>query len=322
MPPAPLFRDPIYDGAADPVIIWNRQEKCWWLLYTQRRANVDAPGVAWVHGTDIGVARSTDDGRSWRYLGALPGLEFERGRNSFWAPEVLWNEGVYHMYASYVPGVPTDWSGPRRIVHYTSGDLWKWDCHGPLVLSSDRVIDVCVERIPAGQWRMWFKDEAHSSHTYAAGSSNLRDWNVVGPVITDCAHEGPNVFAWKGSWWMITDPWDGLGVYRSSDALHWTRQPNILREPGKRPEDGVKGGHADVLVQGEEAYVFYFTHPQRVPGAAIPPSPVPGVEPYATRRTSIQVARLDLDGGRMTCPRDEPFSFRLKPGLDNWSGRA
>ena len=41
--PAPLFRDPIYDGAADPVAIWNRQEKNWWLLYTQGRANVDGP---------------------------------------------------------------------------------------------------------------------------------------------------------------------------------------------------------------------------------------------------------------------------------------
>ncbi len=25
--PAPLFRDPITDGAADPVLIWNRTEK-------------------------------------------------------------------------------------------------------------------------------------------------------------------------------------------------------------------------------------------------------------------------------------------------------
>ena len=32
--PAPLFRDPITDGAADPVLIWNRTEKNWWMLYT------------------------------------------------------------------------------------------------------------------------------------------------------------------------------------------------------------------------------------------------------------------------------------------------
>lgn len=27
IPEAPLFRDPIYDGAADPSIIWNSMEK-------------------------------------------------------------------------------------------------------------------------------------------------------------------------------------------------------------------------------------------------------------------------------------------------------
>ena len=45
--PAPLFRDPITDGAADPVVIWNREEKSWWMLYSQRRANTEAPDVAY-----------------------------------------------------------------------------------------------------------------------------------------------------------------------------------------------------------------------------------------------------------------------------------
>jgi hypothetical protein len=270
--PSPLFRDPIYDGASDPVIIWNREERNWWLLYTQRRANVDAPGVSWVHGCDIGVARSIDDGHSWRYLGTLPGLEFERGRNTFWAPEILWHEGVYHMYASYVPGVPRDWSGPRRILHYTSPDLWQWKFHGPLKLSSERVIDACVERLAPGRWRMWYKDEANSSHTFAADSTDLDQWTVSGEVIGGKGHEGPNVFRWHDTWWMITDHWDGLGVFHSDDGLTWKRQPNnILREPGKRPDDGVKGGHADVLVQGNDAWIFYFTHPGRVPGAATAP---------------------------------------------------
>ncbi len=318
--PAPLFRDPIYDGAADPVIIWNRQERNWWLLYTQRRANVDGPKVAWVHGCDIGVARSTDEGHSWRYLGVLPGLEFERGRNTFWAPEILWHGNTYHMYASFVPGVPQDWSGTRHIVHYTSNDLWTWRCHGRLPLSSDRVIDACVEQIAPGKWRMWYKDESHGSHTYAADSADLMRWSVTGPVITGKGHEGPNVFRWRGSWWMVTDHWDGLGVFRSDDAEHWTRQPNnILREPGKRPDDGVKGGHADVLVQGDDAWIFYFTHPQRLPGVPPPVSPVTDVEPYALRRTSIQVARLETQGQELICRRDEPVPFRLKPGIDNWS---
>lgn len=317
---APLFRDPIFDGAADPVVIWHRQAQCWWMLYTQRRANVDGPGVAWVHASDIGVARSLDGGRIWRYLGVLPGLEFERGRNTFWAPEVMWHEGAYHMYSSYVPGVPQDWNEKRFIVHYTSPDLWNWKCHGPLKLSSEKVIDACVVRMPAGRWRIWYKDEAHSSHTWAADSPDLFKWNVVGEVITGRGHEGPNVFKWRGAWWMITDHWDGLGVFKSTDAEKWTRQEsNILKEPGTRKEDGVKGGHADVLVQGDEAYIYYFTHPERIPGAPRPPTPAVGVEPYALRRTSIQVARLDTSGDTMVCDRNAIFPMRLKPGIDNWS---
>src|SRR6266540_1155531 len=190
--PAPLFRDPMYDGASDPVVIWNRQEKNWWLLYTQRRANVDGAGVAWVHGSDIGVARSTDNGLSWCYLGGLPGLEFERGRNTFWAPEILWHEGMYHMYASYVPGVPPEWTGARRMLHYTSPDLWQWKFDTPVKLSSERVIDACVERFAPNRWRMWYKDEANRSHTYAADSADLFHWTVAGEVIGGAGHEGPN----------------------------------------------------------------------------------------------------------------------------------
>lgn len=52
---APLFRDPIHDGAADPMVIYNEQEKAWYMFYTNRRANVlrkepigvMEPGSAW-----------------------------------------------------------------------------------------------------------------------------------------------------------------------------------------------------------------------------------------------------------------------------------
>lgn len=29
----PLFRDPIFDGAADATIIWNKNEKKWFMFY-------------------------------------------------------------------------------------------------------------------------------------------------------------------------------------------------------------------------------------------------------------------------------------------------
>ena len=310
-PPAPLFRDPIYDGAADPVVIWNRQERAWWLLYTNRRANVPCRGVAWVHGTDIGIASSADRGHTWRYRGVLAGLEFERGRNTFWAPEVLWHDGRYHMYVSYVPGVPHDWSGPRSIVHLTSANLWDWQYEQSLELSSDRVIDAAVLRLPNGRWRMWYKDEAHGAHTYAADSDDLYHWTVRGPAITDCPHEGPNVFFWQQRYWMITDPWAGLGVYRSVDAEHWDRQANILDRPGTRPDDGRTGGHADVLVQGNRAFIFYFTHPDRDPAVRYS---MDEVAPYHDKRTAIQVAELAVAGDTLVCARNRPFEFTLAPG--------
>ncbi len=311
LPPAPLFRDPIHDGAADPTLIWNRHEQAWWLLYTSRRANVRCRGVAWAHGTDIGIASSADEGRSWQYRGLLRGLEFERGRNTFWAPEVIWHGGLYHMYVSYVRGVPHDWSGSRAILHYTSENLRDWRHESALKLSSDRVIDAALHRMPGGFWRMWHKDEVHGSHTYAADSDDLYRWEAHGPVITDCAHEGPNVFCWRGSYWMIIDCWDGLGVYRSADAENWKRCPKILDAPGSREDDGVNARHADVEVIADRAFIFYFTHPEwdgaRQYGTD-------EVHPFHVKRTSLQVAELELKDGILVCERDRGFDFRLLPG--------
>ena len=136
VPPAPLFRDPIYDGAADPTVIWNRQEQAWWLLYTNRRANVDCQGVGWVHGTDIGIAVFRQRVMRGAIAASSQDWNSSVDRNTFWAPEVLWHEGLYHMYVSYVPGVPHDWSGTRTIVHMTSRNLWDWHYESSLGLSS------------------------------------------------------------------------------------------------------------------------------------------------------------------------------------------
>lgn len=93
--PAPLFRDPVTDGAADAVLICNREEKKWRMLYTQRRANVESPDVAYCYGNDIGIATAEDNGQTFVYRGTL-NLEFEKGRNTFWAPDVVYQNGEYH----------------------------------------------------------------------------------------------------------------------------------------------------------------------------------------------------------------------------------
>jgi hypothetical protein len=300
-PDAPLFRDPVFDGAADPVIIWNHQESQWWILYTNRRATAPAIGVSWVHGTDIGIASSAD-GLRWIYRGILGGLEFEKGRNTFWAPEILMHNGTYHMYCSYVRGIPTDWNWGRNIVHYTSGNLWDWKMESILNLSSSRVIDACVFEIQKGLWKMWYKDELNGSHTWTAKSGDLYHWEVTGPEVTDCPHEGPNVFLFGGKYWMVTDPWEGLGVYSSDDAAHWVRRKNILVEGGSRPEDGSKAHHADVLVHKDRAYIFYFVHPES-PGKPQGSGPSAG---HVMHRTSLQAAELRIDGEDLVCDRDTP----------------
>lgn len=301
IPNAPLFRDPVYDGAADPVVIYNYEQKSWWMLYTNRRAQPPYIENAWIHGTDIGIAESCDHGKTWLYRGTVEGLDFERGHNTYWAPEVVYYAGVYHMYVSYVRGIPTNWNWQRFILHYTSENLWDWEFQSKLELSSDRVIDAAVFELPQGGWRMWYKDEVHGAHTWAADSPDLYHWNVVGEVISDCAHEGPNVFEFEGRYWMITDEWQGHGVYFSDDLTHWTKQEQrILEEGGARPEDGVMGNHADVVVtEQQDAYIFYFTHPDRQ-GA------------HHGYRSSIQVARLKVREGILVCDRDEEFDFILR----------
>ncbi|HLM57402.1 MAG TPA: hypothetical protein VK422_14910 [Pyrinomonadaceae bacterium] len=121
--PKPLFRDPVHDGAADPVVVWNRRERKWFMLYTNRRANdAAAAGVTWVHGTRIGVAESADGGATWKYKGTAE-IGYGPADYTHWAPDVVHHAGTYHMFLTVVPGVFKDWNATRDIVHLTSSDL-------------------------------------------------------------------------------------------------------------------------------------------------------------------------------------------------------
>src|SRR5688572_10794879 len=95
--PEPLFRDPIRDGAADPVVIWNRHERKWFMFYTNRRANLtNGVGVEWVHGTRIGIAESADGGAIWKYRGTAD-INCGGTNETHWAPDVIEHDGMYHM---------------------------------------------------------------------------------------------------------------------------------------------------------------------------------------------------------------------------------
>jgi len=300
--PAPLFRDPIFDGAADPSVIWNPSEKEWWVFYTQRRATARVPGVAWCYGSRIGIAASSDEGRHWYYRGTAAGLEVEDGEGTFWAPDVMVHEGTYHMFVSYIRGIWHDWGGERHILHLVSQNLWDWSPDKVLPLSSNRVIDPVVSRLSDGTWKMWFKDEADHSHTHAAVSRDLYEWEVLpGAEIRGPSHEAPNVFFWRGFYWCLSDTGEGLRVHRSEDAASWTEQDRILVTPGKRRDDGWYGQHPDVVRIGDRAFIFYFVHPERTGQESFT---FEDYMPIEYKRSSLQIAELDFEDGVLLCDRD------------------
>lgn len=309
--PSPLYQDPVYGGASDPVVIWNREERQWWMFYTQRRSWGYYIGVSGIHGTKIGIA-SSPDGISWLYRGTAKGLEFEPGHNTFWAPEVTFAEGQYHMFVSYIQGIPTDWKGRAQILHYTAENLWTWHFDNVIELNADRVIDACIYEIGPHFYKLWYKDEDRNSHTCSAVSHDLLHWELLGEEITDCPHEGPNVFEFGRKKWMITDCWNGLGVYESDDFCHWKRQDqNILQVPGTRLQDQEIGNHADVVVVKDRAYIFYFVHPY------FPVKLRNGPYNTLTQKeavTVIQAAELNIIDGRLVCDRNKDFDLLLNSG--------
>ncbi|TRZ45047.1 exo-alpha-sialidase [Robertkochia solimangrovi] len=303
----PVFRDPVYDGAADPCIVWNPNDELLYMFYTNRRANQDSiPGVSWVHGTDIGIAVSKDGGNHWTYQG-ICNIDYKPDTSpTYWAPEVILNDGTFHMYLTYVPGIFTDWYHPRQIIHLTSDNLTEWTYQSTLELASERCIDADVIALPEGGWRMFYNNENDGKSIYYTDSNDLYTWNNKSKKAVAERGEGPVVFHWKGKYRMICDSWRGLSVYSSDDLSTWSKQENnILKEPGKGIDDGVKGGHPDVLVLANKAYVFYFTHPGRIPENE-------GLDIPETRRSSIQVAELELDmnSGFITCDRDKRIHLK------------
>lgn len=264
--------------------------------------------MSWVHGTAIGVATSRD-GAKWLYRGTLQGLDIERGHNTFWAPEILWAEGAYHMYVSYITGIPTDWEYPRQMLHYTSHNLWDWRFEGRIDLKSERVIDACVYEVAPHRYKMWYKDEDKESRTWAAESTDLYHWEVLGEEISDCAQEGPNVFELDGRIWMISDFWKGLAVYTSQDYTHWTRCDNILYESGTRPMDVGLGHHADVVVKDGRAYIFYFCHPFACENGKQPDAPA--MSECGRNKAVVQVAQLRVEGDNLVCDRNAQVSWEM-----------
>lgn len=305
--PKPLYDDPVYHGAADPVVLYNKQMKTWWMFYTNRRASLpDTAGVEWVHGTKIGIAASRD-GMHWVYKDTA-NIQYRPDEGyTFWAPDIIASKDGYHMYLTYVPGIFSNWNHPRYIIHLASNDLLNWNFVSRLNLATDKVIDASVHKVSDSLWRMWYNNERDSKSIYFADSKDLYNWQDRGKAIA-ARGEGPKVFYWKDRYFMIVDIWRGLEVYSSADLLQWKKQPSLLLDqPGKGKDDQALGGHCEVVVSGENAYLYYFTHPGRTkenPAAR---------NSFDDKRSVIQVVELYFKNGEIVCDRNEETVVRLKP---------
>lgn len=312
--PKPLFRDPVYDGAADPVVVWNPQVNKWWMFYTNRRATMtELPGVSWVFGTPIGIAESAD-GASWRYVGTaeFPDLPAECGGNeaTLWAPDIVrGDDGLWHMYLSIQPGIDVKWGLPGFISHLTSSDLRNWTYEQRLDQLGTHVIDADILRMEDGTWRMFYKASKDYSHIGMIESRDLYTWSAPREVLK-ISGEGPAAFRWKDFYWLIIDTWKGQAVYRSKDGDHWERQPGDPLLPdgeGTGLDDIPNGLHANVVTSNDRTWMVYFTHPGRV-------GEDKKKDGYAQRRTSIQVVELELTReGWITADRNRPTYVQLFP---------
>ncbi|MBE2229880.1 MAG: family 43 glycosylhydrolase [Chitinophagaceae bacterium] len=303
--PKPLYDDPVYHGAADPVIVYNKAVKKWWMFYTSRRASIQDSTVAWVHGTRIGIAESKD-GRVWKYVDTANINYRPDSGYTHWAPDIIEAKDGWHMYLTYVPGTFTDWNHPRTIVHLQSTDLVNWSTQSTLQLVNQKVIDASVYKVNDTLYRLWYNNEKDGKSIWYAESPDLCNWTDKGKAIA-ARGEGPKVFYWQNQYFMIVDAWKGMEVYSSTDLLKWTKQKDrILEAPGKGKDDQAIGGHCEVIVNNGRAYVYYFTHPGRrkdKPAAR---------GSYDDKRSVIQVAELEYKDGQIVCDRDKPVKVKLK----------
>jgi beta-xylosidase len=311
--PRPVFRDPVYDGAADPMVIWNPLVSKWWMFYTNRRATMtNLPGVSWVFGSPIGIAESAD-GANWKYVGTgnfndLPSECGGKDSATLWAPDiVLGDDGKWHMYLSVVPGIDVKWGLPGFIAHLTSSNLRDWKYQSRLSQLGTRVIDADILRMPDGIWRMYYKDQTGYSHINVTESKDLYFWSTPKEALK-IRGEGPIAFQWKGYYWLVIDTWNGQTVHRSKNGNTWEVQPGSPLMPdgeGTGKDDIPNALHANVVISDDRLYMYYFTHPGRI-GAD------KNKDSFEQRRTSIQVVELRMNDARwLTANRNEPTYVKL-----------
>ena len=204
------------------------------------------------------------------------------------------------------------WGGKSTTMHYTSKNCWDWKYRGPVNFGEDNVIDITLCQDETGLWHAWYKKNDRAN-IWTSESRDLKHWTQGRPAQTEGSCEGPKVFRFANYYWMLTDEWHGMRLYRSSDLKKWERQGCILEDATTRPDDTPSGAHGDVVVVGGKAYVIYFTHPGRKSHSQANMNGI-GNFPYEERRSSLECGELVFKDGTLECRRTD-FDFYL-PNLE------
>ncbi len=315
--PAPLFVDPNYHGSCDPEVVWNPDTQRYYLYYTARRAT--RQNATYV-GTPIGVVSSADL-LDWRFEGYCdftdPATVKHTGRPdmpiTFWAPGITRVGDTLHMFVTHKDNADPPWGGKGVIRHYTAplGDPVKgWTLADPPEFTQPDPIDATIVFDQATNKHRAYYRVGNAGGIQWAESKDLRAWTNRGRVKGDVNtlgkerfgyQEAPYVFRFADAWWMLTDPHEGLAVYRSDDGVAWTLNNTLLADGSDRPMDATMARHPSVLVTTGRALLFYHCEPNRVYGRG---APGPEQRTVEQKKSVLQVAELKLIDGKLEASRD------------------
>jgi hypothetical protein len=309
----PIYFDPIYNGTRDPEIVYNPVEKEYWVYYTSSRPVTNIGNFV---GTPIGIAGSKDL-KNWRFIGYcyFNGIGGKPDApHTYWALGIIIEGDTAHMFVTFKQDTIGSWGGSSKLEHYVSpvNNMQKGWKYFNTVTNEPQAIDATVIK-SENQYLMWYRNcIGEPCGIYHAKSSDLKNWELLGKTEGDINdiniskiwyQEGPYVFKWKNYFWMITDPGDGIAVYRSKDADNWKFTGKILlNNEGISPSEASNGKHASVKIINNRAFIFYHT------------------EPYAKEddNTTFQghkftcylnMAELKFDGETLTCNRKSPVKL-------------
>ncbi len=190
--------------------------------------------------------------------------EQEKGEAHFWAPHVIFLNGLYYMF--YCAG-SLEGHDRYRLHLAVSRDLYTWEKHpeNPLVIDGFDARDPYVCRI-GEKWIMYYtcntSPEGGNHCVACVESDDLIHWHskrsvFVSSLSGTCGGpcESPFVKEYRGKYYLFIGPFGGYGNAYSSTAVYESANPFAF------PEENLVGripSHAAEIIETDG--MLYITH--------------------------------------------------------------